>query len=153
MPQANLPLVTPDGYLKLQPITILDTRALPRKDEVVMQWLIQWQPPKQATWEDKLFIKGTFPDFYNHTLKAWWHDGASHGQEAAQRGGSCPTPANLGLPQEPCWVRPGKSTMRSYCRMTAVNGWMVQKLCYRVGWRVLMAKQVLYILLNVITVM
>jgi hypothetical protein len=99
MPQANLPLVTPDGYLKLQPITILDTRALPRKDEVVMQWLIQWQPPKQATWEDKLFIKGTFPDFYNHTLKAWWHDGASHGQEAAQRGGSCPTPANLGLPQ------------------------------------------------------
>jgi hypothetical protein len=49
MPQANLPLVTPDGYLKLQPITILDTRALPRKDEVVMQWLIQWQPPKQAT--------------------------------------------------------------------------------------------------------
>jgi hypothetical protein len=30
VPQANMPLITPDGYIKLEPVTVLNTRALPR---------------------------------------------------------------------------------------------------------------------------
>jgi hypothetical protein len=40
VPQPNLPLVTADGYIKVAPIEVLDTRALPHRDEVVTQWLI-----------------------------------------------------------------------------------------------------------------
>jgi hypothetical protein len=41
VPQSHLPLVTPEDYLKLQPEKVLDTRALPRNDDIVTQWLIQ----------------------------------------------------------------------------------------------------------------
>jgi hypothetical protein len=66
MSRGNLPLVTPEGYFKLEPIAVLDTRALPRKDEIVTQWRVQWQnfTKEQATWEDKLFIKSISPAFY-----------------------------------------------------------------------------------------
>jgi hypothetical protein len=35
VPQDNLPLVTVEGYIKIEPLTILDTRAMSRPDEVV----------------------------------------------------------------------------------------------------------------------
>jgi hypothetical protein len=37
VPQSNLPLVTPEGYLKLEPEKVLDTRALPRNDDIITQ--------------------------------------------------------------------------------------------------------------------
>jgi hypothetical protein len=88
VPQGNLPLVTDEGYTKTEPAQVLDTRALPRNDDIVTQWKVQWQnlSEDQATWEDKLFIKATFPEFYN-TLRQWWPTHASSGQEAAQGGG------------------------------------------------------------------
>jgi hypothetical protein len=42
VPQVNLPLVTPDGYIKLALAAVLDTRALPHNDEIVTQWKIHW---------------------------------------------------------------------------------------------------------------
>jgi hypothetical protein len=91
VPQGNLPLVTPEGYIKLEPVVALDTRALPRKDEIVTQWLVHWQnlTEEQATWEDKFFIKATFPAFYHQTLKEWWPNSSSCGQEQPQGGRSC----------------------------------------------------------------
>jgi hypothetical protein len=93
MPQPNLPLVTFEGYIKSEPTVVLDTRAFPRRDEIVTQWLIQWPnlTPDQATWEDKLFIKGTFPEFHAKTIKEWWPSTTSCGQEVSQVGGSVRT--------------------------------------------------------------
>jgi hypothetical protein len=89
VPQGNLPLVTDEGYTKTEPAQVLDTRALPRNDDILTQWKVQWQnlTEDQASWEDKLFIKATFPEFYNNTLRQWWPTHASSGQEAAQGGG------------------------------------------------------------------
>jgi hypothetical protein len=57
VPQGNLPLVTPDGYIKLQYVAVLDTRSLPRGDDIITQWKVHWQnlTKDQATREDKLF--------------------------------------------------------------------------------------------------
>jgi hypothetical protein len=73
VPQDNLPLVTKDGYIRTEPHTVLDTRALHHRDGIVTQWLIQWQglSKGQDSWEDKLFIKATFTNFYQQTLKKW----------------------------------------------------------------------------------
>jgi hypothetical protein len=70
---------------------VLDTRAFPRNDDIITQWLVQWENlgAEQATWEDKVFIKSTFPSFYYKTLQEWWPYQASRGQEASQGGGSC----------------------------------------------------------------
>jgi hypothetical protein len=89
IPQDNLPLVTDDGYIKTDPMQVLDTRALPRNDDIVTQWNVQWQnlSEDQATWEDKLFVKATFPKFYNKILQEWWPPTASSGQEVTQGGG------------------------------------------------------------------
>jgi hypothetical protein len=91
VPQGNLPLVTLDGYIKLEPVAVLDTRALPRRDKIITQWLVQWQNliEEQATWEDKFFMKATFPSFYHQTIKQWWPNSSSCGQEQPQRGRSC----------------------------------------------------------------
>jgi hypothetical protein len=66
VPQPDLALLTPEGYIKLEPIQVLDTRALPCNNEIVTQWNIEWRnlTPDQATWKDKLFIKVMFPGFY-----------------------------------------------------------------------------------------
>jgi hypothetical protein len=40
VPQGNLPLVTPEGYFKLEPMVVLDTRAMTRRDEIVTQWRV-----------------------------------------------------------------------------------------------------------------
>jgi hypothetical protein len=52
--------------------------------------------PDQATWEDKLFIKSTSPDFYHHTIRTCWPHGTSCGQEVAQGGGGCQAPDKAG---------------------------------------------------------
>jgi hypothetical protein len=59
----------------------LDTKAIPRKDEINTQWNIQWEnlSEDQSTWEDKFFIKATFLAFYHQTLRKWWPDNASRG--------------------------------------------------------------------------
>jgi hypothetical protein len=90
VPQGNLPLVTPDGYIKLELVAVLDTRALPRRDDIITQWLVQWQNliEEQVTWEDKFFIKATFPSFYHQTIKQWWPNSSSYGQEQPQGGGA-----------------------------------------------------------------
>jgi hypothetical protein len=88
IPQSNLSLITSEGYVKLQPVTVLDTRALPRRDDVVTQWKVQWPhlTEDQAMWEDKLFVKSTFPDFYQQTIRQWWPVNSSCGQEQPQVG-------------------------------------------------------------------
>jgi hypothetical protein len=93
VPQANLPLVTPDGYIKIEHVAILETRALPIADNIITQWEIQWLnlAEDQSTWEDKFFIKSTFPSFYYRTIKEWWPYGTSSpcGQEDSLGGGNC----------------------------------------------------------------
>jgi hypothetical protein len=37
IPQSNLPLVTQEGYIKIEPAEVLDTRALPRNNDIVTQ--------------------------------------------------------------------------------------------------------------------
>jgi hypothetical protein len=58
IPQPDLPLVTLEGYIKTEPQAVLDTRALPHRDEILTQWKIHWQnlTTDQATWENKTFI-------------------------------------------------------------------------------------------------
>jgi hypothetical protein len=58
VPQNNLPLITSDGYIKIEHVVVLDTRALPHNDNIITQWKIHWQnlTEEQATWEDKHFI-------------------------------------------------------------------------------------------------
>jgi hypothetical protein len=96
IPQQNLPMVTAVGYIKIEPLAVLDTRAMPRNDDVVTQWKIHWQnlTEDQATWEDKLFIRSTFPSFYFKTINEWWPPQASCGQEDSQGGRSCQTLLN-----------------------------------------------------------
>jgi hypothetical protein len=40
VPLANLPMVTSDVYNKAEPEAVLDTRALPRQDNIITQWKI-----------------------------------------------------------------------------------------------------------------
>ena len=69
VPNAKLPLVTPDGKIKISPVAVLQRRLVPRKageyDVVVPQWLVHWEnlSPEEATWEDASFIQATFPEF------------------------------------------------------------------------------------------
>jgi hypothetical protein len=65
IPQHNLPLVTSDGYIEIDPIVVLDTIALPRRNEVVTQWKIYWQ---------NLFGRinhSPGPPFMNSTSRLW----------------------------------------------------------------------------------
>jgi hypothetical protein len=39
VPQA----VTHEGYIKVIPVVVLDTRALPRGDKIITQWRVQWE--------------------------------------------------------------------------------------------------------------
>ncbi|GJN40469.1 hypothetical protein PR202_gb29684 [Eleusine coracana subsp. coracana] len=94
VPQADLPMVTPEVHIKIAPETATETRVVPRGDFVVTQWRIKWLnlPDTSAKWEDKLFIKATFPEFYHQTLKEWWPPQArSCGQESSQGGGGSQT--------------------------------------------------------------
>lgn len=66
IPTPNLPLIDQNGNIKVAPMEILERRLIPRNNEPVVQWLIQWTnlPPSLATWEDANFIRKVFPSFH-----------------------------------------------------------------------------------------
>jgi hypothetical protein len=70
----NLPLIPTSGKIQVAPVMVLDTRAVPHHPVLVTQWLVQWlnMSPEEATWEDADFIKFTFPEFYNATIRNWF---------------------------------------------------------------------------------
>ena len=76
IPSSDLPLVGEDGRIKTDPAAVLETRAMPRHQQLVTQWLIQWINllKENASWEDADFIKSTFPDFYSQTIRSWFPD-------------------------------------------------------------------------------
>jgi ribosomal protein L21E len=69
VPNSTLPLVTPDGKIKVAPLAVLQYRQVRRSagdyDIPIPQWLIHWEnmSPEEATWEDAKFIQATFPTF------------------------------------------------------------------------------------------
>jgi hypothetical protein len=66
VPTPGLPLVDNKGTIKVAPEAILERRMVPRNNEPVVQWLIQWvnMTPAEATWEDASFIRKVFPSFH-----------------------------------------------------------------------------------------
>jgi hypothetical protein len=70
VPNPKLPMLTPEGKIKVAPLAILQSRQVPRNageyDIPVPQWLIHWEnlTPEEATWEDASFIRSTFPAFH-----------------------------------------------------------------------------------------
>jgi hypothetical protein len=75
IPSLDLPLVLPDGTIKTGPLLVLQVRQIPRNNEAVVQWLVQWQnlSPEDAIWEDADIIKHAFPDFFKFTVQSWMH--------------------------------------------------------------------------------
>lgn len=65
VPIQGLPLVGENEKIKTEPVAVLNRRIVPRKNETVAQWLIQWLNlgPEDSTWEDTTFIQKTFPNF------------------------------------------------------------------------------------------
>jgi len=65
IPSPELPLIDDKGNIKVAPMAILERRMIPRNNELVIQWLIQWTnlPKEEATWEDVSFIRKVFPSF------------------------------------------------------------------------------------------
>lgn len=65
VPLPGLPLVGDDGKVKNYPVSVLERRVIPRRNEHVVQWLVQWEnlDSTDATWEDAAFIQKTFPQF------------------------------------------------------------------------------------------
>jgi hypothetical protein len=51
IPKPGLPLITPDGHIKMEPQQVLQTCSLPRNGVLVTQWLVQWTnlPPNDAS--------------------------------------------------------------------------------------------------------
>lgn len=74
IPVPWLLLVDKEGMIKTKPTAVLDTRALPRPPQLVMQRLVQWMnlSPEESIWEDADFIKGSFPEFYVETIRSWF---------------------------------------------------------------------------------
>jgi hypothetical protein len=66
VPSKELPLIDEKGTIKVAPVAILEKRMIPRNNEPVVQWLIQWVnlPEAEATWEDASFIRKVFPSFH-----------------------------------------------------------------------------------------
>lgn len=62
-----------------------------------MQWLVQWlnMSPEEGTWEDADFIKRTFPEFFNNTIRSWFPPKDPGGQGSSSEGGNCQDPASL----------------------------------------------------------
>jgi len=65
VPSQDLPLIDDQGNIKVAPLTLLERRMIPRNNEPVVQWKIQWTnlPESEATWEDADFIRRVFPSF------------------------------------------------------------------------------------------
>lgn len=66
IPSPELPLIDAKGTVKVAPMAILQRRVIPRNNEPVVQWLIDWfnMPECEATWEDAAFIHKIFPSFH-----------------------------------------------------------------------------------------
>lgn len=66
VPTPYLPLIDAQGNIKVAPTAIVERRMIPRNNEPVIQWLIQWTnlPSSEATWEDADFIRRVFPTFH-----------------------------------------------------------------------------------------
>jgi ribosomal protein L21E len=66
VPSTELPLIDNKGTVKVAPMAILQRRMIPRDNEPVVQWLVQWVnlPEAKATWEDAAFIQKVFPSFH-----------------------------------------------------------------------------------------
>ena len=62
VPSPDLPLVTSEGKIQMAPAIVLQVRQIPRRNEAVVEWLIQWEglSPEEGTWEDADFIKQVF---------------------------------------------------------------------------------------------
>ena len=82
VPAPGLPLVDESGKIWVSPVLVLETRAVPRPPKLVTQWLVQWlnMSPEEATWEDADFIKSTFPEFFNSTIRSWFPTTDPRGQ-------------------------------------------------------------------------
>jgi len=67
---------------------VLSTRAIPRGDVVISQWLVEWLnlPQDKAIWEDASFIQTTFLIFYWNTLHSWFPEKYPRGQGSSQGG-------------------------------------------------------------------
>jgi hypothetical protein len=71
VPSPSLPLVTPEGKVKLFPTAVVERRMIPRKHPVedyevaVPQWKIHWEgmTVDEASWEDAEFVMKTWPEF------------------------------------------------------------------------------------------
>lgn len=65
IPSKELPLVNHEGNILTEPIAVLERRVVPRNNEPVVQWRVQWAnlPPEAATWEDPDFITRIFQQF------------------------------------------------------------------------------------------
>lgn len=59
----RLPIVGPEGQMKLEPVAVLGRRFIKRRNEGVPQLLIRWSnlADSDATWEDSSFISKQFP--------------------------------------------------------------------------------------------
>jgi len=66
VPTPDLPLIDAKGNIKVAHEAILNRRLIPRNNEPVVQWLIQWMnlPTSKASWEDADFIRKIFPSFH-----------------------------------------------------------------------------------------
>lgn len=51
--------------------------------------------PDEATWEDADFIKVTFPEFFNSTIRSWFPTPDPRGQGSSPEEGSCQDPDRL----------------------------------------------------------
>jgi hypothetical protein len=69
VPSPLLPVLTPEGKIKVAPKEILQCMQIPRSageyNIDVDQWLILWEnlSHQEATWEDAKFIQAAFPNF------------------------------------------------------------------------------------------
>jgi hypothetical protein len=74
VPSLDLPLITPDGKIKIAPQTVLETRQISHNNVAVVQWLIHWEglTKDEATWEDTNFVKKIFPELFKATVTAWF---------------------------------------------------------------------------------
>ena len=66
IPSRELPLIDDEGNVLVEPTAVLARRIIPRHNEPVVQWLIQWVnlPSEAATWEDASFITRIFLGFH-----------------------------------------------------------------------------------------
>lgn len=67
IPSPKLPLTDSEENLKVYPVAIIERRMVPRNNEPIIQWLIQWVnlPLEATTWENTDFIAKVFLDFHS----------------------------------------------------------------------------------------